>query len=501
LLTSSHLFRLNGPGGGAVPRERPVPSKRRWILATLAVLLAAGTASAAYLWWPREPGPVGSPILPDTPAKRVSSLPDIVVITLDTTRADHLGLYGYPRNTSPNLDRLGKESLVFEDFQTPEATTLPAHTSLFTSLFPEEHGIVANAHFLGRRFVPPEGASTFASWLAMEGYRTTAFVSASPVKRGSGIERGFENFSQPSRRTRKADETTEHALEWLARGGRDPVFIWIHYFDPHAPYTPPRAWRRLFGTDDPLRALMAMQEIDPDMASKINLYDGEIRFMDACLGWFLDELRRAGRWEHTVVVVAGDHGEGLKEHKRRGHGMVWNEQLHVPLVIHVPGLAPRRIPGVIATVDVVPTLLGLLDLPKEDEFLEQASGVDVLSAARTEPVLSRTSLRKSNPKSGKVRAAPSTFAMTGPRWKYFLTEEGGELLFDRSTDPLELSDMSGLNPELAAAARSELLDTLDRQRARAAALGAGKTEPLPPEMLRELQALGYLDADGNGGME
>ena len=423
-----------------------------------------------------------------------TELPDIVLITLDTTRADHLGAYGYPRATSPAFDRLAAESLLFENFVVPMATTLPVHLSLFTGLEPEEHGVLANKDFQNRRFVPPANAHTLASTLGAQGYDTAAFVSAAPVKKHTGLEKGFARFGQPQESERRAKKTTDRALTWLSDKAEPPYLLWVHYYDPHDPYRPPREQRKALDVDDSLRSWAEERGLDEPHLVPLARYDAEILSMDEQLGRLVDSLRRAGRWENTIVVVAGDHGEGLGQHGVERHGLVWSEQTHAPLLIRASDIEPDRHPGMVTASDIVPTLLGMVDLPDEVDLLAQTSGQDVLADGDPrQAVLSRSSLRRSDRVGDAHKTFPDTWALTTPEWTLHWTRKGPTALHDLDDDPYERSSVLDEHPELAQDLWHSGTWWLKSQRERGKQLGAGKLEAMDPELVRQLEELGYVE--------
>ena len=431
--------------------------------------------------------------------------PNLVFVTLDTTRADHLGLYGYFRDTSPALDAFGRQAIVFERSIVPMATTLPTHTSLFTSTQPLEHGVLANSTQGGSRFVPSAGLRTLAEFAGAAGWRTAAFVSSAVLKRGSGIEAGFESFDEPEGEQRNAEATTRAALAWLEATPRGPFLLWVHYFDAHWPYAPPPAYATMFSSDRDLEDAIAARGIPRTVLRplakrseqtrvSINLYDGELRFQDDQLARLLAALEARPDWGNTVVVIAGDHGEGLGQHGEAAHGGTWDEQLHAPLLMRIPGEAPRRVATLVTAVDVIPTLLGRLPASPLGALLPQASGRDVLApGARSLPVLSQDTGRERD-------ASEQRWALTTDRWKLFRVDQkdGGvrRQLFDRSADPYELSDVSAQHPEVTEPLGAALQLALDAQRSKGSALHGGHrpaTTPPDPVLLEQLRSLGYVE--------
>jgi arylsulfatase len=426
-----------------------------------------------------------------------------VVVSLDTTRADHLGSFGYFRDTSPELDALARESIVFDAAYAPMATTLPTHVSVFTATAPLEHGVLANTTQGGQRFVPAALLRPAAAVAAEAGYATAAFVSAAPLKRGSGVETGFASFDEPSEKHRPSAETIDAAIAWLEDADR-PVFLWVHLYDAHWPYAAPAPYDRLFTTDAALEAWIAERRI-PERARRplvgtldesrvtINAYDGALRYQDAELGRLLRWLRDAGRFDGAAILLFGDHGEGLCQHGEPAHGSTWNEQLHAPLLMKIPGAAPRRVPEPVSLVDAMPTFLGRLRIPGLALPEGQASGRDALAdGARPVAILSQDT--------GRVRDEPHRVALRSGRWKYFRIENGDgavrDALYDLANDPFELEDVSAHHPEHSAALRRAVESELLAQRNRGEALRGGtapQTRPIDPELLEQLERLGYAE--------
>jgi arylsulfatase len=435
---------------------------------------------------------------------RTAPAPNLVIVTLDTTRADHLGLYGYFRDTSPVLDAFAREAIVFDRFIVPMATTLPSHTSIFTGVEPLEHGVLANSTQGGKRFVPSPQLHSLAEIARSAGWRTAAFVSAAPLRRDSGIASGFELFDEPVAYQRDGRDTTRAALDWLARQPDGPFLLWVHYYDAHFPYASPPPYATMFATDARVEAMFQelriprtvwrpLKDQTEETRISFNGYDGDLRYQDAKLGELLAALSKRPDWGRTAVVILGDHGEGLGQHGEAAHGGTWNEQLHAPLVMRIPGEAPRRIGSLMTAADVIPTLLGRLHLPAFEALLAQTSGRDVLADGARSAVTSQDTGRLSD-------ADEYRYVLTTERWKLFEIErkQGGarRLLFDLQADPFELTDVSAQHPEVTEQLAAELKASLEKQRQRGMVLRAGEaptTTPANPRLREELKALGYVD--------
>lgn len=437
---------------------------------------------------------------PAPPAEAPPLRPNVLLVTLDTLRADHLGCYGYFRDTSPRLDALAEESVLFERCAVPMATTLPSHVSMLTSTWPLEHGVLANVAHGGKAFSISPGLEPLSAVLADAGYATAAFVSAKPLRPTSGIDAGFEHFDDPGAPERPGGETVDRALAWLAERDGRPFFLWVHLFDPHSPFTPPEGFRGRFRADERLKLWLEEREVAAvsrrpggavvPTTPSVDDYDAEILYTDHQVGRLLDALTESGLDGETAVMVLSDHGEGLGQHGEPGHGRLWDEQVRALWLLRVPGLAPRRVDAPVSTVDAVPTLLGRVRIPGVERFLEQASGLDVLAEGFAgRPQLSQTSARL------EQFGQPVVHALTRGRWRYHALGPDGEALYDLEADPHELEDVAAEHPDVVLELRAELEATVEELRRRGAELGAAEATDLDPETLKALRDLGYTGAD------
>jgi arylsulfatase A-like enzyme/Tfp pilus assembly protein PilF len=276
--------------------------------------------------------------------------PNLVLVTIDTLRADRVGAYGRAAARTATLDRLAREGILVEEAVVQVPQTRPSHASIFTGRNPYEHGLRDN-------FSPPldKKLPLLTELLRAKGWATGAFIGAYPVSRDSGLDRGFQVFDDPftgaavaareERSERRAAEVVDKALAWLEGVKARPFFLWVHVFDPHHPYEPPEPWRQRFAQDP---------------------YDGEVAYADAQLGRLLEWIDRSGLRDSTLVVATSDHGEGLGDHGEDEHMLfVYDSTLRVPLLLRWPGVLPAgaRVRGQFRSVDLLPTLLGLLDVP------------------------------------------------------------------------------------------------------------------------------------------
>lgn len=409
---------------------------------------------------------------------------NVLIVTLDTTRADRLGCYGQENAGTPNLDQLAAEGFLFERAYTTVPITLPSHSTLFTGRYPLAHGVRDNGLFR-----LPDSETTLAERLRDLGYATAAGVGSFPLTRQFGIDQGFELFDdhitvnvedfrgrrvEPKRGVyfdeRTSAQVNDVVLPWLRERIDRPFFAWLHYWDPHQPLIPPAPFNQLYLHD---------------------LYQGEIAFADQSLGSVLRTLREAGVYDRTLIVIVGDHGEGLGEHKEESHSMLnYNSTLRVPLIVKVPGFSGgQRISRRVGTVDVLPTLLELLGLPADPQVQGRSLVPWMQNPGATpearEPHYAETLSPRLSHGWGELRTlydGPLKY-VHGPRPE----------LYDVSQDPDELHDLGAERPEDMARMRQTLESFLD---SRASSSAGDAAQEVDPETRQRLAALGYLSGDG-----
>jgi choline-sulfatase len=391
--------------------------------------------------------------------------PNLLLVTIDTLRADRVGAYGYAKGTTPTLDRLAREGLLVEEAVVQVPQTRPSHVSIFTGLQPYEHGVRDNLS-------PPLEARfpTLATLLKGRGYATGGFIGAYPVSRDSGLDRGFDRFDDPfgrgsgrardDRSARPAREVVDPALAWLRGLGKRPFFAWVHLFDPHAPYTPPSPYRERF---------------------KASPYDGEVAYADAQLARLLEWLGRSGEAARTLVVVTSDHGEGLGDHGEDEHLIfLYDTTLRVPLVLSWPGRLPQgaRVRGQFRSVDLLPTILDLLGVPAP--ATSGASRAAVLRAGGAIP--DNESYAEALYGELHFGWAPMR-ALRGQGWKYIHAPRAE--LYELRADPGETRNRLDERGQVANTMRQHLL-ALDSKPPPAAAAA------FDPDAAERLAALGYV---------
>lgn len=291
------------------------------------------------------------------------SPPNVVVVLLDTLRADHLGAYGHERPTTPNIDAFARRNVTFMHAYTAAPWTPPSVASIFTGLYLSSHGMAPPNNREQARstiFKLNDKLFTMAELLKAKGYRTAA-VSPNPwINTEFGYAQGFDHFSYTNRAdagvmTQEGIKTIEQ-LDGSGKGA--PWFAYVHYLDPHAPYAPPDSYKNMFNV--PL-VKIADVGYDPKYKPKMDLYDAEVRYMDDQLKVLFDYLATRSDYDDTLIVIVGDHGEQFGERGHNGHGFdLFNEETHVPLIIKPPGREQgRKVEQVVSTIDILPTVLEL----------------------------------------------------------------------------------------------------------------------------------------------
>lgn len=402
---------------------------------------------------------------------------NVLVITLDTTRADRLGCYGYSAAETPVLDALAEQGVRFDDAVTAVPITLPSHATIFTGLDPPNHGVRNNGEF-----VLTAEHDTLAEVLGGEGYDTAAFVSAFVLDARFGLDQGFDlyddrvGFSQQTNSTaltshiheRSAEETSRAAGRWLSKRNRKrPFFCWVHYFDPHFPYAPPQPFSGRFSGRS---------------------YDGEIAYMDSQIGNLFKALKTCGAWNNTLIVVVADHGEGLGDHNESTHAnLIYRSTMRVPLIVACPGLVHQGqvVNDVVVSIsDIFPTVLDLL-------AIEHGKTCDGRSLVGALPDPDRTIYMETLAPYFDNGWSP-LYGLRRHNDKYILAPRAE--YYDLRSDPDELNNRYTQVGGAAMTSLNGLIDRLAKRLADRSSLDAvvASAAPLDPESIRKLQSLGYV---------
>lgn len=493
---------------------RPIP--RRSAVALIALL-----ATALLPGCEGEPASLKDLSLPPRPERieaprphSAADLPNLVIISIDTLRADRLSSYGNPRPTSPRIDRLAEEGTLFENAFSHSPKTAASHMTLMTGLYPEAHRVrnrlTGGEMWLGRLSAD---IPTLAEILAAAGYETHGRNGGGNMHGEIGFSRGFETYSQP--RDASASGVFQSAIRQLRAlsSEPDPFFLFVHTYQVHSPYLPPERYRAQFvdptydgeiassiaqltrgggvAFDNLHRAFWSRvdRDSDADRRHLLDLYDACIRFTDDNVGLLLDKIDAFGLAESTLVVVLSDHGEEFGEHDGFEHNALWDEILHVPLIMRVPesirlGWQEKRITASVGLVDVMPTLLELMGIPVP-EHLQGHSLIPMVEAGSP----GRPWLFAQYRLYGEV-------ALRSGAWKLLRRREQ-EQLFDLGGDPGELRDIAADHPDMQQAGTRHIDGVLDASRAYWALAREGASTEIDDQNRKRLEALGYLD-DGAG---
>lgn len=428
---------------------------------------------------------------------------NVLLITLDTTRADRLSCYGYPKITSPHLDALAEDGVLFDMAISTAAVTPISHASILTGLNPHRHGLRVffgdTGHFLESDF------PTITTVLKDHGWQTGAFISAYPASERFGMHWGFDVFrtdvadnvmtQDPAKllpkdgfcmnkpvasAQRRADPTTDQALMWLKKVER-PFFTWLHYFDPHDPsLVPPNKYMKKFGIKSGQK--LAIED----------LYDPEIFFMDKHIGRVIEYLKETGEYDNTVIIAIGDHGQGMGQHDWFAHRLLYQEQIRLPFIMRIPeGARGMKIPDLVRSIDVMPTILEAVGL-KPPKPIEGSSLIGMTEGRSGKPRLALAEALNTvdlhAPEHLPEHQQDDLFCMMDGRWKLIYHKHNPENneLYDLQADPAELKNVAADHPDEVA----RLKKALDKS----GALEVKFIEPGAPmdqEALEKLRSLGY----------
>ena len=454
------------PAGSARASGRKGPSPKA-ARGGVAILLVIAAAAAFFLLRPKAPAVTRGDRL------------NVLLVTLDTTRADHLGCYGGTGVKTPNLDALAANGVRFANAYAPVPLTLPSHASIMTGLNPVATGVHNNG-----TYELSEDRTTLAEALKAGGYKTAAFVASFSVDSRFGIAQGFDqyddNFQEGSpfkaaNAERKAEQVYNLFSDWMDGTETEPFFCWVHFFDPHIPYNPPSPYREEF-SDRP--------------------YDGEIAYMDYVFGRIMAKLRDRRLLGRTVIVVAGDHGEGLGAKGEWGHGVfLYDETLRVPLIFSAAGHLP---PGAVVAprvrlIDLMPTVLDLVNRPSP----EGTQGVSLLPYVQKKKRADLDAYIETYYPRENFGWAPFT-GLISKSWKYIRAPK--EELYDLGRDPGEEDNRFAGEAQIARELRDGLDRTVKDSLVPGAASGRRTLTSEEESRLRSLGYVGFTDkpAEGTG---
>jgi len=448
-------------------------------------------------------------------ALQQSDRPNLILISIDTLRADHLGCYNYPRPTSPTIDALASEGVVFDDASTTSPWTLPSHASMLTGLYPRRHGLrlPVNSMRKARQAAEALGVetrryevsqTTLAEHLGRAGYATAGFVNFTLVSERYGFDRGFHQFShiENDSGSSKPSKIAQHAVRWLESPPSEPFFLFLHFYDVHSPYQSLPKYREEFVNDydGPLgpsgflhfkRILNGnYQPTDADVQYLEDIYDAGIRQLDDGLRRIVASLEKSGLMEDTLIVITSDHGEEFMEHGGVSHGADhYQEVMRIPWVMRGPDVPPgKRVQTMVSLVDLMPTVLGVLgiDLPGD------LDGVDVGSTWRSDAQpIERYLFAEAEMSAGfelDLEAVDVKKAVRNSRFKlHYNTAAQTKELYDLLSDPGETQNVADAGhragDQLMRRLEQFLTDPVTSQ----------PVAPLSPEQRKSLKSVGYVD--------
>ena len=409
----------------------------------------------------------------------------IVLISIDTCRADYLSCYGYRRKTTPNIDKLAEEGVLFENVISPVPLTLPAHSSMLTGTIPPYHGVHEN-----HDYQLSESNTTLAEILKDQGFTTGAIISAFVLDSQFGLDQGFETYNDQFEEEymihnmlseRKADETSRYATEWLEKHQKEKFFLFLHYYDPHEDYEPPEPFGSSFSRKS------------NDLRMQLNdAYAGEIAFTDHYIGQVVSKLKELGLYDSTLIILVGDHGELLGEHGESTHSYyIYQNAIRVPLIFKLPGQTrPSRVSHLTGIVDIAPTVCSLLDIDPP----EQVQGTDLSNHIFGKKNLpeDRRYVYCESFRATTYGANPLLGIVTSDNWKYIQTTRPE--LYYLSTDPAETINLVAQHEQRGRILQDRLKQLLEQT------VRSDKTDSraeLDTESRKRLESLGYV----SGGID
>jgi arylsulfatase A-like enzyme len=455
--------------------------------------------------------------------------PNILLITIDTLRADHLGCYGNASIHTPTIDSLAAGGIKFQRATSQVPLTLPSHTSILTSTYPPIHGVRDNARYSFGNSIP-----TLAEVLKESGYLTSAFISAFVLDSRFGLDEGFDVYddniqnqayfyffsasppfalagglkllglSPPYKPERKADQTTGAVIEWIEKNRESRFFMWVHYFDPHGPLNPPAPYDTLYlspGTDphrfrDDIEDLISLlgkvdsRELsDEEIEGIKSLYKGEVTFTDHHIGNLMKSIRELGIGDRTLVVLTSDHGQSLSEHHYIGHSMeLYQEIMHIPLIINYPGQLQQGlvVEELVQSIDIMPTILSSLEI----EVPVSCSGSNLLrlvepSARNRDDSNQWAYIETLFPKPARNKLV----GLSSEDYKYIRALEGErEELYHVKTDPKEMDNLASADTQRSEQMRNHILSLLEEWQNESTSIEI----PLDHQTTEAMKALGYI---------
>ena len=403
---------------------------------------------------------------------------NVILISIDTCRADYLGCYGRRQRTTPNIDAIAADGIIFKNAIAPTPITLPSHSSMLTGTIPPYHGVRNN---LGYKLVAAN--LTLAEILSTNGYSTGAVIGGFVLDSEFGLDQGFDTYNDQFEQAipstigyeRRADEVSRVAADWLDKHQNENFFLFLHYYDPHAEYEPPEPFATEFSDD---------------------LYAGEITYTDSCIGRVVEKIKDLGLYDSSLIIVTSDHGEMLGEHGEKTHSYyIYQSAIKVPLIFRLPGkIKPRVVENLTGLIDIVPTVCSVLDIKTDTDF--QGKDLSVYFTGR-HPAVNDRSVYSESVTAAVTLGANILFGLTTDHWKYIQTTQPE--LYDILADPGETTNLISQKLQLVRTLKDKLKQILNRTVRNDETAGAKKE--FDWKDIRKLQTLGYVMGRANTDFE
>lgn len=449
-----------------------------------------------------------------------SEIKHVFLVIVDTLRADHLGCYGYIRNTSPFIDSMAAKGVVYEQAVSQSATTAPSHASVFTGLYPYQHRVLANGYMMD------DSVTTLPEILKSEGIRTSAFTSTDAHFISSNIAQGYDFYEEPKnvqklygrQYYRTAQLTVKNSIIWLDNFDKDEkLFHWVHLFDPHQPFYPPKKYvqkmKKDVGQEDYLKFLeprqIDLEVFNNDVAEMINYltqYDAEIAYVDEEIKNLYEFAEKKGLTENSLWIITGDHGEGLGQHRWPGHAaMIFQEQIRVPLIFFTPGgqLKPARVKKCVEIFDIFSTVLDVFGVTLPEDLSSEVRAVSLWENLQNPQSLPAKEYSFSEREKFKpmehfrgirfwedLKGEKMKFSLQNQGVKYIYRSGSVDELYDLNKDPHELKNV--LNKESYSSQRNKFKAQSLKKRKEIDSYAKKKLKQADPETIKKLKSLGYI---------
>lgn len=497
-----------GAGGGAAAAPRAldllkhIRSLAPTVMAGLILLAAIGEATAQTSPRPDVPVPSTAPAKQD--ANAAPTYPNIVLIVIDTVRADHVGCYGYERNTTPNIDALARHALVFKNATSAASWTTPSVAALLSSQYPSTMGIHEKPAKLNTDY------PLLAEVLKKHGYRTHGIVSFSYLSNRLGFGRGFDEYDERSHRGHGgivSPLVTTKALKFLKSGPTQPFFLFVHNFDPHYSYIQHEQYNYCPGYQGKIKSgqrIDILRDMRPSMSAEdihyiVSLFDSELAYTDMFIAKILQELKRQDLYDDAIIVITADHGDEFMERGWIGHtATLYQELIHVPLIIKLPTNRPGVVEARVGLIDVMPTLLSYLGLEAPENLEGRALDLAAPENIGGAPVFSQAKKRMKSiyywQRPGPDRVLAKRSVIMDGRKLIYNEATGDKELYDLRVDPAEQVNRYEEDKTVASRLEALLNEWISRTQQKGSPQDPeqDENELFDPEQIKKLKSLGYM---------